>query len=187
MLHCAMSRDVQGVLPRVWALPGAEPEGEHQGPKSKSGREDCILHCRASLVHSSKGTGKRKITFFGNSCCPFLLWHPLVPLYKERLQWKKDAFCFLSSRVMRGGCPKGPRPPPVAGTLKYSAAGSQRHLKLSVIFFPLIFSHLFRSFGPYVANFLSFQSTLFCLKSEYILFIAMNTREKRDLKGQCSP
>lgn len=52
---------------------------------------------------------------------------------------------------------------------------------------PSFFPHLFGSFGPYVANFLSFQSAPFHLKSEYILFITMNSGERRDLKGQRSP
>lgn len=43
------------------------------------------------------------------------------------------------------------------------------------------FSHLFWFLGPYVANFLSFQRALFHLKSEYILFITMNTGGKKDI------
>lgn len=95
------SADVRG---RPWAAhkafcptpepsPGqsrGEPQGKHQGPKSKDsraavepGREDCILHYRASLVHSSEGIVKRKITLFVKSHCPFPLWQPLVQLGEE--------------------------------------------------------------------------------------------------------
>lgn len=81
-LLCTMqtSRDIQGhpgAAHKTFCLmsessPGqsrGEPEGKHQAPKSKdsraaweSGREDCILCYRASLVPSSEGIGKRKIT-----------------------------------------------------------------------------------------------------------------------------
>lgn len=94
----------RGVLPHLWVLPGqsrGEPRGKHLGPKSKdskaawaSGREDCTLHYRVSLVHSSEGIVKRRITLFVKSCCPFPLWHPLVGLGKEHLQWRKGNFCF---------------------------------------------------------------------------------------------
>lgn len=77
--------------PAKWRL----PEGKDQGLKSKdykaaweSGREDCILHYRASLVHSSEGIGRRKITPFVRSCCPFPLCCPLVWVGKDHLQWR---------------------------------------------------------------------------------------------------
>lgn len=115
--------------------------GKHQGLESEDseavselGRERSYPTVRASLVHSSEELGRMKRTLAVKSYCP-LCSAGLSGQRAFAVQEGQFLLCIAcrkaSSCMMQGGCPKGPWPPLIAVTLKYSAARSQWHLKLS--------------------------------------------------------